>query len=101
MFRLGGDLREWREDEAALVHRRVRDRQFGSVYNHISEQKNIDIDRSWTFLLNSLSSHRFLDVEDLFHHLGGSGRRLKCNDAVQKPRLIGELYRLGFIRGRN
>lgn len=95
-----GDLRQWFEDETALMQCGVWDRELRGINDGRAEEQDIDIDDSRTFCDYAFASHLLLDVQDrreqLFRKLLGFQR----DDAVQEPRLPDKIHRLGFVKRR-
>lgn len=99
------DFRQRFEDETAMVHRWMRDGEFLRIYDRVFrlagyEDQNIDVNQSRAFFLDAPPAHFLFDAEGPGHELARSQAGFERNGAIQKPRLSGELYRLGFIKGR-
>jgi hypothetical protein len=86
------------QHKPALVHRRVRNFQARFIDHTISKQQDIDVNDARPFVPNPPAAHPLFDRksegQQVARRLGGFQR----NRAVEKPRLIMEIYRLGFVK---
>ncbi len=97
MPNLGSDLGKRFQHEAPHVHGGMWDLQSGLVHYGIVEQKDIDIDLSWSFGRSPLSSHFLLNAENRCEELLGRMAGCQSHRTIQEPWLAGELDRLGFV----
>ena len=75
---------------------------FRISHNHrIAEKQNVDIDRARAFFLHALPAHLLFDAENRGHQLLRRLAGFKRDRTIQKPGLLGELHRLGFVERRN
>src|ERR1700751_2106012 len=92
-----GELGKRRQDELALEHSGMRDLQFGSIERQIAEKQDVDIEEARSF------GESFLAAELRFDGAKGAeeidGLQIGCafDDAIEEPRLIEIVDRLGFI----
>src|SRR4029077_4656762 len=84
-------------DKAPLAHSRMRNLQLTSVDDEVSEQEHIDVDRARAFRNSALATHSQFDGLKAREQEPGEKLRLPFHNEVQKPRLVMEVLRLGFI----
>src|SRR3954467_2680459 len=94
-------LRERLQDEASFVHGRMRNRQFLSVNDLFTEQKNIEVDYSRPLCLCSTATHLLLDLQQAADELRRGKGCGQGDRAVYEPGLIFIFHRFCFIECRN
>jgi len=101
MARLRRNLDQRLENKSALVHCRMRNPQAWLIHHAIREKHNVDINVARTFLAHAETSHGRFDLQCKLEQLPRRLIRFNRRDAVQKPRLVWDVYRLGLIQGGN
>ncbi len=99
MARFGSDLGQRFENKAPLMHSRMRDFQSRLIYHAIPEKQYIDINVARTFGAHAETSHCGFRLQRQVEQLSGCHFSFDGGDAVEKPRLIGDVDWLGFIQG--
>ena len=100
MARVGCNLGQGFQHEAALVHGGMGNRQSGRVHTGVAEKQNVDIDGARPLWLDASPTHSLLDFENSLQQLVGRHVCVEGEGAVQEPWLIGELDGFGFIERR-
>jgi hypothetical protein len=101
MTRLGSDLDQRFQNKAPLMHGRMRNLQARLIHYKIAEQNDVYINLARALVAHAETSHRPFDVQRQLEKLSRRFPSFDGRDAVQKPRLVGDLYRLGFIERRD
>ena len=98
MARFGSDLDQRFQNKPALVHCRMRNLQARLIHHPIPKQHNVDIDLAGTFLAHAKTSHRRFDPQRKLQQFSWRLIRFNRCHAVQKPRLVRDVHRLGLIQ---
>ena len=101
MFEIGREFSQRFEDESAFGKGRVRDCEARFLDDPISKQQNIEVDEARAFFLEALAAHGGFEGEQGVQKLAGRLRGFDPDDAIQEPRLIGEIDGLGLIERRD
>ena len=96
----GGDFRERHKDKFSFCHSRMWDFQFGSPHSVRAVEQNVDIDRAWPALDETLASKFAFDFASCVQELARHQRGIYFYDAVYKPVLRCEIDRLGGVHRR-
>lgn len=101
MERFGSDLGQRFQNKAATLHSGMRNLQPWLIHDEVVEQQYVDINLARTLVAHAETSHRRFDVQRQLKELARRFPGFDGRNAVQKPRLVGDLYRLGFIERRD
>src|ERR1035441_6311042 len=95
------DFRQRFQHESPFRHRRMRHRQRWRVDVGCAEEQDVDVDDARPLGLRSLPSHGALDSQHSGEELARDEFCAYGHGTIQKPWLLGELDRLGFVERRN
>ena len=97
MERAWCDLDERLQNESPLLHGGMGHRQSRFIDDALSEKKQVDIDVARTFPAHTKTPHRRLDAQGEMKQVDGRHPGLDRRDAIQKPRLVGDVYWLRIV----
>lgn len=97
--RFRGDFGQRLENEAPLVHLRMRNGEARLRDRTVAIQDDVDIDLSWAPPFAPDSSHGGFNLQQGAEQLARSLISLKDGDTIQEPGLLLHGHRLGFIDG--
>jgi len=98
MAKAGSQIIQWNENEAAVSEARVRNLQLWQVDDLIAKEQNIHVDHAWAIADAPRSAEIAFDLVQRFEQFVRLAVPLHLDDAIQKPRLLAQIHRLGFIQ---
>ena len=96
----GGDLGKRHQNETALGHAGMRNLETALVHDRRAEQQDVHINNARAFRREAQSTHRALDIQQRLHEPLRRQFRFDFHHAIQKPFLVAQFDRLGFVRRR-
>ena len=76
----------------------MRNLQARLIHHAIPKQHHVDINLARTFLAHAETSHGRFDLQRKLEQFSWRLIRFNRRHAVQKPGLVGDVHRLGFIQ---
>lgn len=99
MGEIGSQFGQRDKDETTKVQARMRDLEFGSRDRFGTMEKDIQIDEAGTFGDFFSAAHLGFDGLQGVKKKKWIEGRFGFDDAIQKPRLVEQIHRLGFVNG--
>jgi len=100
MARARRNLCKRRENESALGHPGMRDRELGCVHGFVTIQQNVQVNEPRAVLHASTPAQCSLNFEQCLEQISRRELRLNLNHAIEKPRLLAQFHRFSLVKCR-